>query len=142
MKLLERLKAKTVINENGCWLWTGSKSAGYGRINIGGKIYGTHRVSALLFFNEPLTSKTSVLHRTNCPNKHCWNPEHIYLGTQSDNTIDMVTTGSHNNSSKTHCKYGHPLTGKVNSSRDGVYRVCKFCRRTSALKSYHGRKSV
>lgn len=99
--LLKRLEKHTIKDQTtGCWLWIGNlskggKSEGYGRINLFGIIFYVHRVSAYIYFDMPLhkiidkfTKNSQALHKTICPNKNCWNPEHIYVGTHKDNMLD------------------------------------------------------
>lgn len=74
-----------------CWVWTGAKNEhGYGVLGRGGRGEGVakaHRVSYQIFYGVVLTSTQCVLHR--CDNPNCVNPEHLFLGTQQDNLIDM-----------------------------------------------------
>jgi HNH endonuclease len=76
-----------------CWEWTGFRdNNGYGRINSGGhfgKPVLAHRIAALGIsgFNEPVT----VLHK--CDNPPCVNPNHLIVGTQSDNVTDAMRKG-------------------------------------------------
>lgn len=54
--------------------------------------------------------------------------ENLRWGTLSENTLDKVRNGRHNNARKTHCKWGHEFTPeniKPQSSGDG--RDCKTC---------------
>lgn len=62
-----------------------------------------------------------------CNNMQCINPEHLKLGTQSDNIKHSVESGTHFNANKTHCKYGHEFTAD-NTYYDGGARKCKQCR--------------
>lgn len=88
---------KYVVKGDGCWEWTGATNEhGYGRLAAGlGKNFKAHRVSWELH-NGPIPDGMNVLHR--CDNPPCTNPEHLFLGTQKDNTRDMV--------SKLRMKYG------------------------------------
>lgn len=47
-------------------------------------------------------------------------------GSLSDNTFDQVRNGVHNHASKTHCKWGHPLSGS-NLYVTRKQRVCRAC---------------
>lgn len=90
-----------IRTENECWEWLGHRNKdrrgkdrpGYGRINIGGlgKIYA-HRIAYLAAFPGSITLSATdgklVLH--NCDNPGCCNPKHLFIGTQSDNMVDMV----------------------------------------------------
>lgn len=76
-------------DNNSCWNWQGSLSAGYGQTYIR-KSNGeyrrlhAHRTSWLVF-RGPF-GKQWVLHK--CENRRCCNPDHLYLGNASDNARD------------------------------------------------------
>jgi|SRR6185503_15349231 len=114
--------------ENGCWIWTGAKNhgnSGYGSLKINGKVYSANRVSMYLFRNFDLNSKEHVLHKNECNNSSCVNPDHLYLGDHYDNMRDAVITGTNFNTKKTHCPYGHYYRFRGNGRR-----YCKICNRT------------
>lgn len=100
----ERFYARfTVEQSSGCWNWTGLTNAkGYGLIGgaINGKRYKAgsmlaHRVSWMLHFGDIPEGEgahgTIVMHK--CDNPSCVNPEHLRLGTQSENVTDMIVKG-------------------------------------------------
>lgn len=93
----ERLLAKREINSNGCWVWNGSvNAAGYGVAPITGLPRAhrqklVHRIAAYLWNGFPLDSRLKVLHR--CDNPPCFNPDHLFVGTQVDNVRDCVSKG-------------------------------------------------
>jgi hypothetical protein len=80
----------------GCWEWPGSSNpqTGYGQLSewaSGKRILRTaHRVSYSAF-KGPVTDRLQVLHR--CDNRRCFNPQHLFLGTQQDNMDDMDAKG-------------------------------------------------
>ena len=77
--------------ESGCWLWIAGKNwCGYGKIYVNGKTEGAHRISYQLYVG-PIPDGLCVLHRCDVPS--CVNPEHLFLGTNKDNTQDMVKKG-------------------------------------------------
>ena len=83
---MERFLAK-VEKTDKCWWWIASKKdKNYGNFWNGLKHEGAHRASYELFI-APIPSGLSVLHK--CDNKHCVNPDHLFLGTQKDNLQDM-----------------------------------------------------
>ena len=90
----EKIKHRTALNENGCWIFLGClNSDGYGNIRVGDHTYGAHRVSYEAF-KGPIPKGVSVLHT--CDTPACVNPEHLFLGTQQDNVTDMITKGRQN----------------------------------------------
>lgn len=88
--LEERLLAKRSITSAGCWEFTGWLSnKGYGYIGKGSRSEGLvlcHRASYELFV-APIPDGMNVLHK--CDNPKCFNPDHLFLGTQADNVRDM-----------------------------------------------------
>lgn len=85
----KRIKRKSSIIPNGCWLFLGAiNNGGYGKIRINNKTFDVHRLAAYLFLNFDLHSNLQINHKRECPNKNCWNPDHLYIGTQSDNMCD------------------------------------------------------
>lgn len=92
----ERLLAKIEKHESGCWLWTGSlrgtKTHRYGCIRYRGKSEGAHRAS-YMEFNGEIPPGLNVLHRCDVP--RCVNPEHLFVGTDSENMQDMTSKGRH-----------------------------------------------
>ena len=69
-----------------CWVWLGAKSGGgYGNFKIRCKSFRAHRV-AFRIATGPIPAGLDVLHR--CDNPPCCNPEHLWLGTDVDNSAD------------------------------------------------------
>ena len=78
-----------------CLEWTASRrDAGkYGQFGIDGKSYSTHRI-AWEIENGKIPDGLCVLHR--CDNPICVRPDHLFVGTNSDNSADMVAKGRQN----------------------------------------------
>lgn len=70
-----------------CWRWEASiGSSGYGFIGFQRESLQPHRVSKYLDVREPIDD-VQCNHR--CGNGWCVNPDHIYLGTATDNAHDV-----------------------------------------------------
>ncbi|MBU1621785.1 MAG: HNH endonuclease [Gammaproteobacteria bacterium] len=85
---VERFWFKVDIkSDEECWPWKAGKfSSGYGEIKIKGKNLKAHRVAWELL-NGEIPEGKQCLH--NCDNRSCCNPSHLYIGTQSDNNLDI-----------------------------------------------------
>jgi hypothetical protein len=93
LSLLDKLLNKIIINQyTGCWEWQAStNNIGYGMIRDGKKMRTAHRVSYEEHNNIRIPNHLVVMH--SCDNPKCINPQHLSLGTRSDNTKDMISKG-------------------------------------------------
>src|SRR6185436_7680788 len=113
----ERLLQKTHKTKS-CWIFNGAKSAsGVGQIyysKIKTKM-SAHRLSHILFIGE-IPKCICVCHKCDVPS--CVNPNHLFLGTHSDNMKDCAKKGRSNlqkdphNKKKKQCARGHWYRGK------------------------------
>lgn len=97
--LTARFWPKVQVSTEGCWLWAGSRNHhGYGRLSY----YRADGVRATVRANRlaweinvgPIPPGLEVCH--NCPggdNPACVNPAHLFLGTHTDNMMDMLRKG-------------------------------------------------
>jgi hypothetical protein len=81
-----------VHRSDGCWEWTGKRANGYGRFVTppGRRMWGAHRFSWIVA-NGPIPDGLWVLHH--CDNKPCVRPDHLFLGTHTDNMRDAWRKG-------------------------------------------------
>lgn len=101
---IERMWTRTV-KRGECWVWTGTfSSLNYGQISYRNKMWATHRLSYTLH-KGPIPAGMQVCHT--CDNPTCWNPDHLWLGTASDNVSDSKAKNRHAMAAKTHCIRGH-----------------------------------
>lgn len=139
--LLERRK----ISESDCWEWTRSLgSHGYAEVQWGGSKAKqlVHRLSYSIFIG-PVPLDKCVLHK--CDNRKCFNPEHLFIGTKSDNYRDMLNKGRSSHQGLKHCKRGHLYTDNllIVNKGNSVGRQCGACRKLSSKNYYENKiKSV
>ena len=87
----EKLMRHVEFDTNGgCWLWSGAMQKGYGTMNLWDRFYGAHRISYDLH-KGPIPDGMHVLHK--CDVRACVNPDHLFVGTRSDNMKDMMSKG-------------------------------------------------
>lgn len=75
-----------------CWLWRPSTTGAYGSFWFKKTRYLAHRV-AWSITNGQIPKGFYCCHRCDTPS--CVNPEHIFLGTASENLADMHSKGRH-----------------------------------------------
>jgi hypothetical protein len=136
---IDRFMARVSPEPNtGCWLWTGSLSGAYGRFSFTRENeQRAHRASWVLF-RGPIPDSMHVCHK--CDNPPCVNPDHLFLGTHTDNMADMARKGHVNRNPrpagwqrhKTRCKNGHEFSQENTYRSHGTWRECRRCRQEEA----------
>lgn len=82
-----------IKQEDGCWIWVKKQNSnGYGLYVTKGLYLLAHRVSWERY-RGPISEGLHVCHT--CDVRLCVNPDHLFLGTHSDNMIDCYQKGRH-----------------------------------------------
>lgn len=97
LALRERIRSNVAYEPmSGCWIWMGAVTEqGYGRAvtsKATPKIQTAHRLSWHAFHGA-IPNGACVLHK--CDTTSCVNPWHLFLGSNKDNTADMIAKGRH-----------------------------------------------
>jgi|SRR5579863_2592139 len=152
---IERLLSRIEVQPNGCWLYRGSLTDGYGQMWDGKRKVLTHRFS-YEYFKGPIPSEVITDHLchkptecgggSTCPHRACANPDHIEPSTHAKNSSKgrSIRNSSQamepawkaaaaRNRAKTHCVQGHEYTEENTYWWKGG-RSCLICRRGRALR--------
>jgi HNH endonuclease len=145
-ELFAKLKARTVEDAAGCWVWQGPVRTdprwkkGEGRYGIASywdkeakrqRSFTAHRAMWRAMTGEVFFGRTKFVCHT-CDNGLCINPDHLYVGTPQDNMDDAVARKRFPQQQVTHCRRGHEYTPEntrvVTRKRNGApQRQCKAC---------------
>ena len=116
----ERFWSK-VQKGNGCWIWTGANTSGYGVFNMGGYTRQSHRISYEWSFGS-IPAGLEVDHK--CHNRACVRPSHLRLADKSQNGQNR--SGANRNSQSGHRGvYWNPARRKWMGKAE--VRGARFC---------------
>jgi hypothetical protein len=130
---IERFNEGFIPEPNsGCWLWVRSISRngnGYGFFKLGEE-RTAHR-SSWIIFRGIIPAGKFVLHKCDTPS--CVNPDHLFLGSQKDNILDMYkkhregTSYSGGRTPIEYCKSNHLIMKDFYTYPNGK-KECAKCR--------------
>lgn len=143
--IAERLMRKIRIEaSSGCWLWTGTKTNGYGRIARGHQWEEdalTHRV-AYESFVGPIPDGQEIHHL--CENRLCCCPSHLRAVTYREHIVELTKgNAAYLNARKTHCIKGHEYTpaNTLIMHWHNNSRRCRVCRNAYESKRKRNKRA-
>lgn len=138
---LEKRFWSHVQRSDGCWLWTaGRNRGGYGNFWFDERTVTASRMAWELVIG-PIPKGACVLHQ--CDTPACVRPDHLFLGSLTDNAQDMLRKHRQGWANVTQCPRGHaysPENTKYQKVVDGHPwgRQCRACHRLSMQKKAAG----
>jgi HNH endonuclease len=133
--LIDRLMAKITENADGCWIFNGARSAGYGVLGRAGRGTGlayAHRTTYEFFIAE-IPDGLHIDHL--CRVRECCNPWHLEPVSQQENNVR-----SKRDNPKTHCTHGHEFTPE-NTGQGKYQRYCRTCKNAYNRARRQGEKA-
>lgn len=124
-----------ISKTNSCWLWIGPlTNRGYGQFSDSGKRCLAHRYSFRIHKCQEIPSGLYVCHH--CDNPRCVNPDHLFLGTNSDNQLDASRKGRLKSRSDAHVR------GESHSLSKLTEQQVLYLRSLPSLKGYRKRLAL
>jgi hypothetical protein len=121
---VDRVLARIVVSDDGCWLYTGMRNrGGYGVVIERKAPRLAHRVTYLTLVGD--VPEGLILDHL-CRVRHCVNPDHLEPVTIAENVRRGVLA-------RTECRAGHPLDLGTDS------RACLICRQAKQRKAEEAR---
>lgn len=88
----KQIREKCQRTEKGCLVWPNRSEMEYGSFTAGGKTYLAHRISFAVEKGD-VPADRLVCH--SCDVRSCIEPDHLFVGTNMDNSQDMIAKGRH-----------------------------------------------
>jgi hypothetical protein len=112
------------VEDDGCLLWEGANNgAGYGRINVAGRLLYTHRV--VYEATHGSVSDGMVIDHL-CRRTACCRPDHLEAVTVGENNRRSIDGGHR---TRALCVRGHQFSRVYVNPQGGHVRVCDECAR-------------
>lgn len=129
LNILARILRRSDRTADGCLLWRGAKSHGYGIIRLGTRhvdrrLERVHRTMWTLTFGE-IEDELEITHT--CGHRNCVEPTHLLKLTHVE-AVGRGDTGAHNRA-VLRCPHGHEYTESNLLTRKDGRRACKTCAR-------------
>lgn len=132
MPPLDRIAARLIVEDSGCWTLTGSTSStGYHSIGVNGTTHNAHRWLYEVVVG-PVPEGLQLDHL--CRNRACVNPDHLEPVSQSENLL-RGDGFSGVNARKSVCVNGHDLVGHNVMIRKDGWRNCRECHNARRRKA-------
>lgn len=135
-------KVSKFKTKKGCLEWLESTSTdGYGKFKLDHHTLRSHRLAYVLSNKEQIPDDMWVLHT--CDNPLCCNPDHLWLGDNSDNQQDMVKKGRYNSKSDYKKIMRGVKNGKSKLTNKDVHEIRKMYKdKNIPLKRISGKFNV
>lgn len=121
-----------MIEGSPCWEWPPGRrtKAGYGQYR---RRY-VHRIVAALVLG-PITGKQVCHH---CDNPPCYRPDHLFIGSHSENMADARRKGrAYIQPPSTACARGHPFDEANTYVGTNGRQNCRQCSRDASKRRWH-----
>lgn len=140
-RVVRRISERVERAPNGCWIWPGAKTEGYGRISWTQDGVKTWRLVHRTLYEAtvaPIPAGLDLHHTCHdpmecapavareCPHRACCNPAHLEPVTRQENLLRGGTIAAAR-SAVTHCPAGHLYDAANTLISPKGQRQCKTC---------------